>query len=126
MGWPGFLCALAVLACIPTSPSRASEQSFEPRFANTFPLPPPISVQQLPQVEFAPARRVYVQVGSFFSAPRADELAASLAPMTVRIVSASPGGRTVYRVQIGPLRVEDALERGQSLGFSDGFIVSLE
>ena len=58
--------------------------------------------------------RLYVQVGAFADAGNAERLAQQLRGMhlgTVRVIEANVGGRTLQRVQIGPLPDVDAVDR---------------
>jgi rare lipoprotein A len=58
--------------------------------------------------------RLYVQVGAFADAGNAERLAQQLRGMglgTVRVIEANIGGRTLQRVQIGPLPDVDAVDR---------------
>ena len=68
--------------------------------------------------------QLYVQVGAFADAANAERLAARLRGLnvgTVRVVAASVNGRTLQRVQIGPLPDVDTVDRTtarlDSLGF---------
>ena len=68
--------------------------------------------------------QLYVQVGAFADAANAERLATRLRGLslgTVRVVAASVNGRTLQRVQIGPLPDVDAVDRTtarlDSLGF---------
>ncbi|HET7931396.1 MAG TPA: septal ring lytic transglycosylase RlpA family protein, partial [Rhodanobacteraceae bacterium] len=77
-----------------------------------------------PDAEPAPAAAVtmraggvphlYVQVGAFADPDNAERLAARVRALKlgrVRVVAADVGGRTLQRVQIGPLRDADAVDR---------------
>ena len=58
--------------------------------------------------------RLYVQVGAFADAANAERLAARLRGLklgSVRVVAASVNGRTLQRVQIGPLPGVDSVDR---------------
>ena len=60
------------------------------------------------------APQLYVQVGAFADAGNAERLAARLRGLNlgaVRVVPASSGGRTLQRVQIGPLPDVDTVDR---------------
>ena len=68
--------------------------------------------------------QLYVQVGAFADAANAERLAARLRGLnlgTVRVVAAGVNGRTLQRVQIGPLPDVDTVDRTtarlDSLGF---------
>jgi cell division protein FtsN len=70
----------------------------------------------------------YVQAGAFATEDRADKLAASLGSMGARVSPTSVGGKSLYRVRIGPFKDEqqanDALGIAKSMGHTDVKVVT--
>jgi Flp pilus assembly protein TadD len=70
----------------------------------------------------------YVQAGAFATEDRADKLAASLDTMGARVSPTIVGGRSLYRVRIGPFKdaqqANDALGMAKSLGHTDVKVVA--
>jgi Flp pilus assembly protein TadD len=70
----------------------------------------------------------YVQAGAFATEERADKLAQSLDMMGARVSPTTVGGKSLYRVRIGPFKdaqqASDALDVAKSLGHADVKVVS--
>jgi rare lipoprotein A len=70
----------------------------------------------------------YVQAGAFATEDRADKLAQSLDMMGARVSPTTVGGKSLYRVRIGPFKdaqqASDALDVAKSLGHTDVKVVT--
>jgi cell division protein FtsN len=70
----------------------------------------------------------YVQAGAFATEDRAEKLAASLDMMGARVSPTTVGGRSLYRVRIGPFKdakqANDALGMAKSLGHTDVKVIA--
>jgi cell division protein FtsN len=70
----------------------------------------------------------YVQAGAFAAEDRADKLAATLDSMGARVSPTTVGGRSLYRVRIGPFKdaqqANDALGVAKSMGHTDVKVVT--
>jgi Flp pilus assembly protein TadD/cell division protein FtsN len=76
----------------------------------------------------AEAHTYYVQAGAFAAEDRADKLAATLDMMGARVSPTTIGGRSLYRVRIGPFKdaqqANDALTMAKSMGHADVKVVA--
>ena len=76
----------------------------------------------------AAAHAYYVQAGAFATEDRADKMAATLDSMGARVSPTTVGGRSLYRVRIGPFKdsqqANDALNVAKSMGHADVKVVS--
>ncbi len=95
---------------------------------------PPLTTRTTAQVEPAPAPKAaavhayFVQAGAFATEDRADKLAATLDSMGARVSPTTVGGRSLYRVRIGPFKdaqqANDALSVAKSMGHADVKVVA--
>jgi Flp pilus assembly protein TadD/cell division protein FtsN len=94
--------------------------------------PPLTTTAQVAQAAPAPKADVvhtyYVQAGAFATEERADRLAQSLNMMGARVSPTTAGGKSLYRVRIGPFKdaqqANDALDVAKSMGHTDVKVVS--
>jgi Flp pilus assembly protein TadD len=74
------------------------------------------------------AHTYYVQAGAFATEDRADKLAATMNSMGARVSPTTVGGRSLYRVRIGPFKdqqqANDALSVAKSMGHADVKVIS--
>jgi len=74
------------------------------------------------------AHTYYVQAGAFAAEDRADKLAATLDSMGARVSPTTVGGRSLFRVRIGPFKdaqqANDALTVAKSMGHSDVKVIA--
>ena len=95
---------------------------------------PPLTTRTTARVEPAPAPKAdvvhtyYVQAGAFATEERADKLAQSLDMMGARVSPTTVGGKSLYRVRIGPFKdaqqANDALSVAKSMGHADVKVVA--
>ena len=120
---------LAPVAGVATAPPVATAELAAPI---TQPAAPIANVGaavtgQVIAVPVPPIPSIYVQVGAFTVAENAHRVEARLRSLGAKISSTVSGGKTIYRVRIGPLQdvgVADAtLARVPALGQNDGRIV---
>ena len=82
---------------------------------------------QVTSVPVPPITSIYVQVGAFTVIENAHRVEARLRSLGAKISSAVSGGKTIYRVRIGPLQdvgaADATLLQVQALGQNDGRIV---
>jgi rare lipoprotein A len=103
------LAAAVRIGIWPKGTGLVEVQGIDPRHPNAEPAPvtavtPPTGRQP----------RLYVQVGAFGDSGNAERLASRLRGLelgSVRVVAVQIGGRTLRRVQIGPLPDADAVDR---------------
>jgi Flp pilus assembly protein TadD/cell division protein FtsN len=92
------------------------------------PGPPPRTAQAAPAPKPSAASAYYVQAGAFATEDRADRLAASLGSMGARVSPTTVGGKSLYRVRIGPFKDEqqanDALGIAKSMGHTDVKVIA--
>jgi Flp pilus assembly protein TadD/cell division septation protein DedD len=92
------------------------------------PAPAPRTAQAAPAPKPPVVHAYYVQAGAFATEDRADKLAASLGSMGARVSPTSVGGKSLYRVRIGPFKDEqqanDALGIAKSMGHTDVKVVT--
>jgi Flp pilus assembly protein TadD/cell division protein FtsN len=94
--------------------------------------PPLTTTPQVAQAAPTPKADVvhtyYVQAGAFATEERADKLAQSLDMMGARVSPTTVGGKSLYRVRIGPFKdaqqASDALDVAKSLGHTDVKVVT--
>ena len=76
----------------------------------------------------AEAHTYYVQAGAFATEDRADKLASTLDMMGARVSPTTVGGRSLFRVRIGPFKdaqqANDALTMAKSMGHADVKVVA--
>ncbi len=74
------------------------------------------------------AHTYYVQAGAFATEDRADKLAATMDSMGARVSPTTVGGRSLYRVRIGPFKdaqqANDALTMAKSMGHVDVKVIA--
>jgi Flp pilus assembly protein TadD/cell division protein FtsN len=91
---------------------------------------PPLTTtaQAAPAPKAGAVHAYYVQAGAFATEDRADKLAATLDSMGARVSPTTVGGRSLYRVRIGPFKdaqqANDALDVAKSLGHTDVKVVT--
>ena len=95
---------------------------------------PPLTTTTTQVAQAAPAPKAdvvhtyYVQAGAFATEERADKLAQSLDMMGARVSPTTVGGKSLYRVRIGPFKdaqqASDALDVAKSLGHTDVKVVT--
>ena len=91
---------------------------------------PPLttSAQSAPAPKGDGVHTYYVQAGAFATEERADKLAATLDSMGARVSPTTVGGRSLYRVRIGPFKdaqqANDALGVAKSMGHTDVKVVT--
>jgi cell division protein FtsN len=95
---------------------------------------PPLTTTTAQVAQAAPAPKsdvvhtYYVQAGAFATEERADKLAQSLDMMGARVSPTTVGGKSLYRVRIGPFKdaqqAADALDVAKSLGHTDVKVVT--
>ncbi len=95
---------------------------------------PPLTTTTAQVAQAAPTPKAdvvhtyYVQAGAFATEERADKLAQSLDMMGARVSPTTVGGKSLYRVRIGPFKdaqqASDALDVAKSLGHTDVKVVS--
>ncbi|TAN02845.1 MAG: septal ring lytic transglycosylase RlpA family protein [Rhodanobacteraceae bacterium] len=103
------LAAAVRIGIWPKGTGLVEVQGIDPAHPNA--EPPPVTAVT-PRSGQAP--QLYVQVGAFADAGNAERLAARLRGLNlgaVRVVAANVGGRTLQRVQIGPLPDVDTVDR---------------
>ena len=96
------------------------------------PLTTTTTTTQVAQAAPAPKTDVvhtyYVQAGAFGTEERADKLAQSLDMMGARVSPTTVGGKSLYRVRIGPFKdaqqASDALDVAKSLGHTDVKVIT--
>jgi Flp pilus assembly protein TadD len=96
------------------------------------PLTTNATTTQVAQAAPAPKADVvhtyYVQAGAFATEERADKLAQSLDMMGARVSPTTVGGKSLYRVRIGPFKdaqqASDALDVAKSLGHTDVKVIT--
>lgn len=95
---------------------------------------PPLTTTTAQVAQAAPAPKAdvvhtyYVQAGAFATEERADRLAQSLNMMGARVSPTTAGGKSLYRVRIGPFKdaqqANDALDVAKSMGHTDVKVVA--
>ncbi len=86
------------------------------------------SAQAAPAPKADVVHMYYVQAGAFATEERADKLAQSLDMMGARVSPTTVGGKSLYRVRIGPFKdaqqASDALDVAKSLGHTDVKVIT--
>jgi rare lipoprotein A len=103
------LAAAVRIGIWPKGTGLVEVQGIDPRHPNAEPAP---VTAVTPRTGRQP--RLYVQVGAFGDSGNAERLASRLRGLelgSVRVVAVQIGGRTLRRVQIGPLPDADAVDR---------------
>ncbi len=87
---------------------------------------PPVTAESFPLVEKLESKSYFLQLGAYSTRSRAEKLVRDLSPTyTVSVLPSSIASRTIFRVLIGPLNVDESgtlLYRFKSRGFKDAFI----
>jgi Flp pilus assembly protein TadD/cell division protein FtsN len=116
----------------PAAPKPAAQTPPARRQLSVSANPPLTTTPQVAQAAPAPKADVvhtyYVQAGAFATEERADKLAQSLDMMGARVSPTTVGGKSLYRVRIGPFKdaqqASDALDVAKSLGHTDVKVVT--
>jgi len=109
----------------PTAPKAASPERRQLSVSANPPLTTSTQSAPAPKGE---VHAYYVQAGAFATEERADKLAQSLDSMGARVSPTTVGGRSLYRVRIGPFKdaqqANDALGVAKSMGHTDVKVVT--
>jgi Flp pilus assembly protein TadD len=112
----------------PTAPKAVAAAPERKQLSVSANPPLTASAQSAPAPKAEGVHAYYVQAGAFATEERADKLAQSLDIMGARVSPTTVGGRSLYRVRIGPFKdaqqANDALDVAKSLGHTDVKVVS--
>lgn len=116
----------------PAAPKAVAQTAPERKQLSVSANPPLTTNTTTAQAAPAPkadvAHTYYVQAGAFATEERADKLAQSLNMMGARVSPTTAGGKSLYRVRIGPFKdaqqANDALDVAKSMGHTDVKVVS--
>ena len=116
----------------PAAPKPVAETPPARRQLSVSANPPLTTNAQVAQAAPAPKAELvhtyYVQAGAFATEERADKLAQSLDMMGARVSPTTVGGKSLYRVRIGPFKdaqqASDALDVAKSLGHTDVKVIT--